>query len=94
MKVFLLIGDRFGDLTEATARVINAIHRFSHAMKRAHDDFREWSRSVFEEEPTIVVRTMPRSMFLQTNTITPGGVWQFPDMRAHKRQRHPRWNGG
>ncbi len=94
MKVFLLIGDRFGTLTEATARIINAIHRFSTVAKRTHDDFREWARSVFEEEPTIVVRIMPRSMFLQTNTITPGGVWRTPDMRAHIRHRHPRWNGG
>jgi hypothetical protein len=94
MKVFLLVGDRLAHFTESIARFHNAIISFRETTKRLCDDFRELVRSVFEEEPTIVVRTMPRSMFLQTNTITPGGVWQFPDMRAHKRQRHPRWNGG
>jgi hypothetical protein len=94
MKVFLLIGDRLAYFTEAIARFHNVIVQFREATERLRDGLREWMRNMLEEEFTIVVRVVPRNMFLQTNTITPGGVWQFPDMRAHKRQRHPRWNGG
>jgi hypothetical protein len=94
MKVFLLIGDRLAHFTEAIASFRNVIIQFSAITKRLCDDFRGLRHRVFDEEPIIVVRTMPRSMFLQTNTIIPGGVWRTPDMRAHIRHRHPRWNGG
>lgn len=94
MKVFLIIGDRLAHFTEAIARFHNAIIRFRETAERFRDDIREWACNVFDEEFTIVVRVVPRNAFILTNHIAPGGVWRFPDMRAYKRQRHPRWNGG